>query len=124
MAILILMGIVIPQHIVSSSKHRDKSNKLVFRLFLPVRIFSDIYKLDLSQEFDLKLIGYALGGIVLSILLMLLIVPRFIRENGKRGSIIQAVYRSNYVIYAIPLASNMFGMPGWRRPRCSCLCDD
>ncbi len=90
----------------------DKSNKLVFRLFLPVRIFYDIYHLDLSQAFDLKLIGYAAGGILFSILLMLLLVPRFVTQNGKRGSIIQAVYRSNYVIYAIPLATNMFGQAG------------
>jgi len=114
MPILILMGIgYFLKHIgIIDANMLDKSNKLVFRLFLPVRIFSDIYKLDLSQEFDPKLIGYAVGGIVLSIFLMLIIVPRFIRESGKRGSIIQAVYRSNYVIYAIPLASNMFGDAG------------
>ncbi|MBP7401172.1 MAG: AEC family transporter [Clostridia bacterium] len=90
----------------------DKSNKLVFRLFLPARIFSDVYQLDLIREFDLKLMLYAACGVMASILLMLAIVPRFVRQNGKRGSIIQAVYRSNYVIYAIPLATNMFGDAG------------
>ena len=90
----------------------EKSNKLVFRLFLPVRIFSDVYKMDFAQEFDLKLVLYAIGGVMLSILIMLLVVPRFVKGNGRRGSVIQAVYRSNYVIYAIALMTNMFGEEG------------
>ncbi len=112
--ILLLMGLgYYLKHIGLIDAHvLDQANKLVFRLFLPVRIFYDIYHLDLTQAFDLKLIGYAAGGILFSILLMLLLVPRFVAENGKRGSIIQAVYRSNYVIYAIPLATNMFGSAG------------
>ena len=90
----------------------DKSNKLVFRLFLPARIFSDVYQMDFAQEFDLKLVLYAIGGILLSIAIMLVIVPRFVKGNGRRGSVIQAVYRSNYVIYAIALMTNMFGEEG------------
>ncbi len=109
---LLVIGYYLKHIGLIDSNMLEKSNKLVFRLFLPVRIFSDIYQLDLAQEFDLKLMLYALGGVVFSILLMLAIVPRFVRENGKRGAIIQAIYRSNYIIYAIPLATNMFGEEG------------
>lgn len=110
--ILLVIGYFLKRVGLIDTNMLDKSNKLVFRLFLPARLFSDIYKMDFAQVFDLKLVFYAIGGIATAILIMLVFVPRFVPENGKRGSIIQAVYRGNYVIYAIPLATNMFQSGG------------
>ena len=48
----------------------SKLNTLVFKLFLPVLIFKNIYSTDLAQGFDFNIIGYA---IIVSIICYLLI---------------------------------------------------
>jgi predicted permease len=110
--ILLAIGYALKGIGLIDSQMLEKSNKLVFRIFLPVRLFSDISRMDFAQVFDLKLILYAIGGIFAAVLIMLLFVPRFVPDRGKHGVIIQAVYRSNYIIYSIPLATNMFREEG------------
>ena len=44
--------------------------------------------------------------------ILLIAVPRLVKENPKRGVIIQAVYRSNFVLFGIPLAASVFGEAG------------
>lgn len=84
-------------------------NKLVFRFFLPLMLFQDIrhsYKGDFSNT---RLIFAALIGISLVILVSFLIIPWWVKRKGQRGSIIQGIYRSNFLIYGLPLATGMYG---------------
>ena len=43
---------------------------------------------------------------------LLAVVPRLVKENERRGVIIQAIYRSNFVLFGIPLATSVFGEEG------------
>ena len=43
------------------------------------------------------------------IAVLLAVVPRIVRENSRRGTVIQAVFRSNFIIYGIPLTASVFG---------------
>jgi predicted permease len=84
-------------------------NKLVFRFFLPLMLFQDIrlsYKGDFSNT---RLIVASLVGISAVILVSLLLVPLIVKRNAQRGSIIQGIYRSNFLIYGLPLATGMYG---------------
>ncbi|MDR1738331.1 MAG: AEC family transporter [Candidatus Symbiothrix sp.] len=84
-------------------------NKLVFQFFLPLMLFQDIrssYNGDFSNT---KLIITAVVGITAIIALSFLMVPLLIKQSGRRGSIIQAIYRSNFLIYGLPLATGMYG---------------
>jgi predicted permease len=83
-------------------------NKLVFKFCLPLMLFQEIrlsYKGDFSNT---KLIFAALGGIATIILISFLIVPLFVKRKGQRGSIIQGIYRSNFLIYGLPVATGMY----------------
>ncbi|MDR2805553.1 MAG: AEC family transporter, partial [Dysgonamonadaceae bacterium] len=83
-------------------------NKLVFKFCLPLMLFQDIrtsYKGDFSNT---KLIFAALAGISVIILISFLIVPLLVKRKGQRGSIIQGIYRSNFLIYGLPLATGMY----------------
>ncbi|GHT75608.1 transporter [Bacteroidia bacterium] len=83
-------------------------NKIVFNLFLPVMLFQDI-RTSYSGDFsDTKLIYSAIIGVVATILVSFLIVPILVKRKGRRGSIIQAVYRSNFLIYGLPIARGMY----------------
>ena len=112
LVVLLVIGYALKSAGLIDANMLDKSNHLVFRLFLPVKIFYDITQMDIAQEFDLKLLIYAAGCVMATILLMWLLIPRFVKRRGQVGTIIQAIYRGNYVIYAIPLATNMFAEKG------------
>ncbi|MGM9536257.1 MAG: AEC family transporter [Intestinibacter sp.] len=87
----------------------DIMNKVVFKVFLPVLLFYNVYTTDLGEALDLKLILYAASGVIILFLLLLLIVPRLEKENPKRGVLIQGVFRSNFVIFGIPVATSIYG---------------
>ena len=87
----------------------DIMNKVVFKVFLPVLLFYNVYTTDLGEALDLKLILYAASGVLILFFLLLLIVPRLEKENPKRGVLIQGVFRSNFVIFGIPVATSIYG---------------
>ena len=84
-------------------------NRFVFKLLLPIMLFQDI-RLSYNGDFsNTKLIFASLAGITTIILVSFLIVPLIIKRKGQRGSIIQGIYRSNFLIYGLPLATGMYG---------------
>ena len=87
----------------------SEANKFVFRLAIPLMLFQNI-RLTFYGDFSHnKLIVYSVIGIIAVIILSFLIVPIFVKRPAQRGSIIQGIYRSNFLIYGIPLATGMYG---------------
>lgn len=87
----------------------DVMNKVVFKVFLPVLLFYNVYTTDLGTAFDIKLILYAASGVLILFFLLCFIVPKLEKENPKRGVLIQGVFRSNFVIFGIPVATSIYG---------------
>jgi predicted permease len=84
-------------------------NKFVFRFCLPLMLFHDIHKSYQGDFSDVKLISAAVIGIIVVISISFLIVPFFKIRKAQKGSIIQGIYRSNFLIYGFPLAKGMYG---------------
>ena len=87
----------------------QKLNKMVFHLFYPFMMFYNIYKADVSSLPSPFLMVFTGGSILVVEALAILIVPRIIKENPKRGVIIQGVFRGNFVLFGLPLAISVFG---------------
>ncbi len=88
------------------------TNKLVFRLFMPLLLFRNMLESDLSTVFSpgmLSLIAFAVVAIVLTFLLLYIIVPRMEPENPRRGVLIQGIFRSNMALFGIPVALSLYG---------------
>ncbi len=83
-------------------------NKLVFRVFLPVKLFLDIYHSDFGNVFSPPLFLYAIGGVFAAWLGTWLVVGKTVRDRRDAPTIIQAVYRSNYVLFGMSIAGNMY----------------
>ncbi len=84
-------------------------NKLVFKVFLPIYLFRSIYTTDLSAVFNPKLILFAVLGILVWFVILMLVVPRIEKDNAKRGVMVQAMFRSNFVLYGLPVAVSLCG---------------
>lgn len=85
----------------------DGANKLVFKVLLPVLLFSNIYLADLS-DIDWAFCGFAALAIIILFGIGLIIVM-FIKDPKQKGVILQASFRSNYAIIGIPLATLLAG---------------
>lgn len=85
-----------------------KLNRMIFQAFFPILMFNNFYHLQPGFSLNPALVMAAVFGILTVQLISILTVPRLVPENAKRGVLIQAIYRSNYVLFGIPLAQNLF----------------
>lgn len=84
-------------------------NDLVFKLFLPCLLFYNIYTTEIDKIFNLSLILYAVTFILILFVLLMITVPRFIKENSKCGVFIQGIFRSNFVLFGLPVTISLLG---------------
>lgn len=87
----------------------QRLNTLNFRLFFPFLMFNNIYSAKPEELPSLTLMLFGPLSVILLILVLILTVPRIVKDNSRRGVIIQAVFRSNFIIYGIPLTASVFG---------------
>lgn len=84
-------------------------NKVCFKVFLPILLFYNIYKSDVKSAFNINLIIFSVVSVVLLFLILLIIIPKIEKDNRKRGVMIQSIFRSNFVIFGMPVASSIYG---------------
>ncbi|MDE5546390.1 MAG: AEC family transporter [Anaeroplasmataceae bacterium] len=84
-----------------------EANKLVFKILIPILLFSNLYLADLT-EINWAFVGFSAAAILVLFLIGLVIVL-FIPDRKQKGVILQASFRSNYAIIGIPLATMLGG---------------
>ena len=89
-----------------------KLNTLVFRVFLPIMLFLNVYKIDDISKIDLVFVWYAIGITVLLFLIGIPIMGMLFKDNRQRSVMLQGIFRANYALVGIPLAQSLFGEEG------------
>lgn len=84
-------------------------NKLCFKVFLPIYLFNNIATTNLSAAFNAKLLAVAVCGLVGQFFFLMLFIPRIEKENSRRGVLIQAIFRSNFALFGLPVALSLCG---------------
>ena len=84
-------------------------NNLVFKVFLPCLLFYNIYTTQIDKILDFDLIVYAVCFVLILFLLLMIFVPVFVKDNSKRGVIIQGIFRSNFVLFGMPVTISLMG---------------
>ena len=87
-------------------------NKLVFRVFLPAMLFLNMYKIESLADIDFTFVWYTMGATLLLFAVAIPTVSLMTKENPKRGALLQSVFRANYALVGIPLATSLFGERG------------
>lgn len=86
-----------------------KMNNVVFRSFLPILLFYNIYNTDLKSGLRPGLIIFAVLSIISIFLVLCLIIPRIEKDNKRKGVLIQAIFRSNFVLFGLPITISLLG---------------
>lgn len=85
------------------------ANDLVFKLFLPCLLFYNIYTTKIDEIFDVKFIAYTVVFVVILFILLMVIAPLFIKDKRKCGVFIQGIFRSNFVLFGLPVTASLLG---------------
>ena len=105
----IAIGFGIRQARLLSAQTFDELNRLVFKLFLPALLFANIYRIEFSSIERTSLLWYSIIAVLGVFGIFFLIVPILISDNRQRGVVIQGICRSNFVLFGIPMATNLYG---------------
>lgn len=106
--LLIAAGFAIRRFGLLRDEALPQVNRLAFTVFLPALLFSNLYETDVGSAFSPRLLAFA----VIAVLAMYAGVTLFVRlvekDNKSRGAMIQAIYRSNFVLLGVPVVQSVF----------------
>ncbi len=107
--LLMVLGFAIRKVGILSEGTVKQLNTSVFRVFLPVMIFKNVYESEIEEVFDPRMIAFAVIAVLSCIAVLFAVVPLFVKDNAKRGVMIQAIFRSNFVIFGLPVTEALCG---------------
>lgn len=110
--LLIALGYLLKRVGMLQKPFLDIGNRLTFRVLLPALLFYNVYNIGSLRELEPSFILYGIITVILLFFAAIAVVCAFTKDGAKRGSLIQAVFRSNYAIIGLPLAEALFGAKG------------
>ncbi len=87
----------------------ERLNRFAFKVLFPFMTFGSVYSASPEDMPSLGLMLFAAAGIIGLVLLLMLLVPLFVKENARRGVVVQGIFRSNFVIYGVPMTAAVCG---------------
>ncbi len=89
-------------------------NRICFRVLIPVLLFRNIYHGNGVSMQDLRTVGFAIAFVLVVFGLGIGIVRRVTPTPAQQGALLQALFRSNFAVIGLPLATSLFGDAGAR----------
>ncbi len=86
------------------------SSRIVFTVSLPALIFSEIAKTDFTQIFNIKLIGFAYIGTLITFFFVWFVSIPTVKIATDRTVFIQGSFRGNMAVIGLALIANIYGV--------------
>src|SRR5574344_494946 len=106
---LMFIGVLVHKYQLLSDLELVHLNRMVFRVFFSVMMFYNLYTTNLGTTFRPRLMLFAVGALAVVYVVSFAFVWLTEKQDRRRGAMIQAIYRSNFVLMGIPLVANIFG---------------
>jgi len=107
--LVMFLGLIVRRLNIIDDSTTRQMNALIFKVALPVMLFSTVYGSDYSQMFDRKFIIYLVLSIIIFFFICWIIAVKLIKDDKKRGAFIQGSFRGNYVILGVALSTEVLG---------------
>ena len=107
--LLMMLGYSIKMFKIASKRDFDIINKLVFKIFLPILLFYNIYTTESIKTFDKSIVLFVTLGACVIFLVGYIFVKFGIKDNKKRAPMLQGFFRTNFAILGIPLINSICG---------------
>lgn len=112
MFILVGIGMLVRRSSLISKEENRKLNKMAFKVFFSALMFNSIYSNGVDKAINYRLMLYGIIAVLIVYVLTTIFVLRVEPSNPTRGSLIQAIYRSNFVLMGLPIVSSISGEIG------------
>lgn len=112
LVIYMTIGIIVRRIGLVSKKSFDEMNKVVFRVFLAALVFINSYQAELDALLStdsIKVITIALSAVLIMVCIAIFAGQRVIHDEERRVVIIQGIYRSNLVLFGLPISISIYG---------------
>ena len=109
MFIIIFIGAMIRKVNIITEAEAKRFNKVVFICCFPPLMFNNLYGKNIGDAVNLRLLAYAVITVLVLYAVTVIVVLKVEKAQKTRGAMIQAIYRSNFVIMGIPIVQNVFG---------------
>ena len=110
--LLIMLGYALTRIKLWDEHFLKIANEVCFKCLLPVLLFYNVASANIFEVFNGKLIIYACLCACLLCGALFLIVPLFIKDKKRRGVMIQGTFRSNFLLFGVPLGLSIGGVSG------------
>ena len=110
--LLILLGYVLTRLRLWDEHFLKIANDVCFKCLLPVLLFYNVASANIFDVFNGKLILYVCICACVLCGLLFLVVPLFVKDNKRRGVMIQGTFRSNFLLFGVPLGLSIGGDKG------------
>lgn len=84
-------------------------NNVTFNIFFSVMVFNNVYNTNIEGSFNRKLIIFSISSVLIICISMCALIPLIEKANKKRGVLIQTIFRSNFILFALPITVSLFG---------------
>ena len=81
----------------------------VFKVFLPCLLFKNVYTANVEEVLNPTFLGFCVATVIVTTLVLFVIIPLIEKDKAKIGVMIQGIFRSNFVLFGLPVATNLFG---------------
>ena len=107
--LLVLLGFLLKKLHFAGDDFFKKANSLVFKVFLPILLFTNVYNLTSLSDVNWRAAAYSVFAVFLFLGVGALCTALFVKEHDQKGVMLQCSFRSNHAIVGIPLAQSLGG---------------
>lgn len=83
-------------------------NNLCFRVFMPIMLMNNIRRASIAGVSGVSVLLFSAVGLLVLFAVLMLAIPRIVKENPRRGVVVQALFRSNYALFGMAVLSSMY----------------
>ncbi|MGI6325717.1 MAG: AEC family transporter [Saccharofermentanales bacterium] len=107
-----LVGLLVKRTKIANEHALSQMNNIVFKILLPMSIFRNIVTADMSGVNMGPVLIYAVVAVFIIFLLAWAVFARWETDPKKKSVMIQNAFRSNFVLFGLPLTQMILGGKG------------
>lgn len=112
--LLIVLGYLLKRAHLLGEPLLSGLNRVCFRVLIPILLFRNIYGGNGITPEDVRAVLFSTGVIAVAFVGGWCLVQATIKRPNQKGVVLQAIFRSNFAVIGLPLATTLFGEAGAR----------